>query len=432
MKIGDVLKQSWAIVWRHKILWLFGLFAAEAGGSGISGNFNSGNSFSPSSFNTSSSQTSELGYQITRTLAEWWPVLVAGLVFLILIGIIWWILSVAARGGIVALADDADAGREVHGSHGWSVGFHYWGRVFLQSFVFGLPIFLITLAFIVIIFLVAGGSIAAIASGARTGGSPGMAAGGVLGLLAGVCGFTAVFFVVILAIAIVYAVLVPVSLRYAILHDRPAVQAIGDGWRLVRTQLGKVALTAVTLWGLGIVFGIGLFVVLLIFIVPVVFAALAKVWVAVAFFGVLLIIAAMFAGAIWSAYYSTAWTVAFRAITDPGAIAAEKPGIPVIPPYMPPGPPAAPAAVTAPAPVVAPAPPATPAAPATPDTPAPPAASAPEPAPAPAPEPPPATPEPAAEPAPAAPAPEAAAEPAPATPAAKAPEPPAVPPAPAS
>jgi len=338
MKIGDLLKRSWAIVWRYKILWLFGLFAAEAGGSGFSGgNFNTGNNFSGGNFGGGSRQASEFGYQAGRLLAEWWPVLVGGFVFLMLVGVIWWIVSIAAKGGIIALADDAAAGREVHGSHGWSVGFHNWGRVFLQGLVFGLPVLVITLFFVVIVVVVAGGSIAAIVTGAREGGSGALTAGGVLGLLAGVCGLTAVFLFVILAIAIVYAVLVPVSLRFAILHDRPAVRAIGDGWRLVRAKLGKVALTAVTLWGLGIIFGIGLVVVIVLFVVPMVFAGIAKIWFLVGLIIFALFVAVVLAGSVWSAYYSTVWTLAFRALTD--AEADETTDAPVVPhPPTAPGP----------------------------------------------------------------------------------------------
>jgi hypothetical protein len=336
MKIGDILKRSWTIVWRYKILWLFGLFAAEAGGSGFGGNFNVGNNFGSGNFGGAGRQTSELSGQVARALAEWWPVLVGGFVFLMLVGIIWWIVSIAAKGGIIALADDAAAGREVHGTRGWSVGFHNWGRVFLQGLVFGLPVFIITVFFVAIVILVAGGSIVAIITGARGGGSGALAAGGVFGLLVGVCGLAAVFFLVILAIAIVYAVLVPVSLRFAILHDRPAVKAIGDGWHLVRAKLGKVALTAVTLWGLGILFGLGMVIVILLFVVPMVLAALARIWLMVALIGLLLIAVAALAGSIWSAYYSAVWTLAFRALAGAEADeTADASAAPVVPPYMP-------------------------------------------------------------------------------------------------
>jgi hypothetical protein len=382
MKIGETLKRSWAIVWRYKILWLFGFFAAEAGGGGFSSNFNSGNSFNSNSMGGAGQQASEFGSQAMQWFSQWWPVLVGGFVFLILVGIVFWILSIAARGGIVALADDAAAGRDVRGSRGWSVGFHYWGRVFLQGLVFGLPVFVITLVFVLIVLLIAGGSIAAIVTGARGGGSTGLAAGGIVGLIAGVCGLAAVFFFVVLAIGLVYAVLVPVSLRFAILHDRPAVKAIGDGWHLVRSKLGKVALTAVTLWGLGIAFGIGMFVVILLFIVPVALAAVFKLWFVIALVALVLLAVLIVAGSIWSAFYSTTWTIAFRAITEPEtAEAPGVPGTPVAPPYMPPSASPAPAAgpaVTADAAEPAPPGPAAPPAPA----PAPPAAP-PEPADAP-------------------------------------------------
>lgn len=34
MNYTDILKKAWNIVWKHKILWLFGLLAGSAIGSG--------------------------------------------------------------------------------------------------------------------------------------------------------------------------------------------------------------------------------------------------------------------------------------------------------------------------------------------------------------------------------------------------------------
>lgn len=46
MNFGEILKKSWTIIWKNKILWLFGVLASCAvnrGGGGGSGNFSSGN-----------------------------------------------------------------------------------------------------------------------------------------------------------------------------------------------------------------------------------------------------------------------------------------------------------------------------------------------------------------------------------------------------
>ncbi len=177
IKIGDVLKRAWDIAWRYKILWLFGFFAAEASGGGFNSNFNSSS--------TSNATSRASAAQFLQALERWWPVIVGMIVFFVLVGIAIWIVSVAARGGIVRLTSDADAGLEVRASNGWSTGFSKWGRVFLQQLVFFLPIFLIVLIFVLLFALTLGGSIAGIVAGSRGTGNPGALAGGIVGLVAG-------------------------------------------------------------------------------------------------------------------------------------------------------------------------------------------------------------------------------------------------------
>jgi len=45
MDYGEVLQKAWKIIWKHKILWLFGLLAScgRGGGGGSGGGGSSGN-----------------------------------------------------------------------------------------------------------------------------------------------------------------------------------------------------------------------------------------------------------------------------------------------------------------------------------------------------------------------------------------------------
>ncbi len=341
IQIGDVLKRAWDIAWRYKILWVFGFFAAEAssGGASFNGNFNGGSS--------GSNGLTGLGSNGAAFFERWWPVLVGLVLFLILLGIVMWILSVAARGGIVRLTSDADEGLEVRAGHGWSTGFSKWGRVFLQQIVFFLPVLVIVLFFVSILVLVLGGSIAGIVSGARGGGSAGGAAlaGGILGIVAGACGFFLVMFVVLFAIGLLYLVWIPLSLRYAIIFDRPAVKAIGDGWTLLRSRFRDVALTAVVLWAIGLVYGLVLLVLAFALLLPAVGLAFVRLWPVTVLLVLLFAAVVIVAGSVYNAFYSAAWTIAFRRITGlaPQAAFAVSPaeGPATNPGYLPEPPPAA-------------------------------------------------------------------------------------------
>jgi hypothetical protein len=348
MNIGHVLKRGWQIAWRYKILWLFGLLAAEGGAGGGSG-FNSrgfGNGSTGRTFDPASA-----GRAAGAFLEQWGAVLIGVVVFIVVVSIIVLIFRVAALGGMVRLTDDADADREVRAANGWSTGFQHWGRVFLQLVAFAIPVIVIMIAFVLVAVAVFGGSIVAILAGTR---SVGAVAGGIIGLVAGTCGLILVGAIVFFAIAVLYLILRPLSLRYAILFDRPAIKAIGDAWRLVRAKPSRVLLAAFVLWAVGLGFGIALLIVLAPFGLGVVFAFLARSW-AFAALGIAVVVAiAVAASSVFSAFYSAAWTVAFRQLTDLSPVPAQAMAAPAPASYYTPTPP--PPAPGPAAPAVPPAP----------------------------------------------------------------------------
>jgi hypothetical protein len=359
MHIQEVIKRAWDITWRYKILWLFGLFAAEAAGGG-SANFNSGSSNPANGTNPFSGNMLAGADAFWRTLLGLWPLLVALALLFLVAGIAWWIVSIAARGGLVRMVNDGDEGGEVKAANGWSTGFHYWGRVFLQQLLFGLPILLVVLIIGGLFVLLLGGTLAPLISAASSGSQAGAAvASRILGLVAGGCGLFLIAFVVLFGLGILYVVWVPLSLRFAILYDRPAVKAMGDGWNLLRARLGKVALAGVVIWGLSLVYGIAVGILSLMFVLPVIGFALGRLWFLAGSIGFVWLVLVMAAGAVFSAFYSAYWTIAFRRIMGLGAegiaLTAETgPGVPDAGAgvgYLPDAP--APPAPSSPLPVVA-------------------------------------------------------------------------------
>lgn len=320
MQVGDVIKRAWKITWRYKILWLFGLFAAEAGGGGSfnSGGNNNGFGNLADSGGNSANQMFSTGSVMAQWLQHyWWTLVLVGLFFFVL-GLVWWIVSIAAKGGLVRLVNDADEDEDVRARNGWATGFHYWGRVFLQGLIFALPIIAIVLVFLALFFVLLGGTLGPMIAKGASGAAGAAVATRIIGLVTGSCGLFLVMLVFLMAIGIVYIVWVPLALRFAILYDRPAVAAIGDGWRLLRSQLGKVALAGVTVWGIGLGYGIVVGIGSLVFILPMIGFAIAGLWPVFALMMVPFIVVLMFLSAVFSAFYSAYWTIAFRRIMGLG------------------------------------------------------------------------------------------------------------------
>jgi hypothetical protein len=191
-----ILKKAWATTWRYKILWLFGLFA---GGSGsFSSNYNSGGG---SGGGSGSSGTGSASFdQLWGQLEHWLPLIIVVAVVLFLLGVVFFVLTFAAQGGLVHLVNEAEERRDVRAADGWKVGFRLWGRVFLLDFLVGLPMLLVMIVFIVIF----GASVVSlIAGGANIEKAAGAAAAG-LGIgFGGICCGLVVLFVASMAYSLI-------------------------------------------------------------------------------------------------------------------------------------------------------------------------------------------------------------------------------------
>jgi len=154
-----ILKKSWNVTWRYKILWLFGLFAGAGGGGGtFSYSFPGGSSTSSSS---SGLPTGASAAQFEAFVQRYAVLIVIVALFFVVLGLLLWMVSVAARGGLIHLVNEAEERRDVHAAAGWHAGFSKWWRVFAVGFLADLPV-----GFLVIVMLVvlAIGTVGAIAT----------------------------------------------------------------------------------------------------------------------------------------------------------------------------------------------------------------------------------------------------------------------------
>jgi hypothetical protein len=308
MDYGDIIKRAWRVTWRYKALCILGLFAGASSGGGNGGG---GNSFRSGGSGGTGSTTTQAELAKYWLMAERFVVqnagaIIAAVVVLFVIGFVFWVIGVAARGGLIHLANEAEEGREVRLSHGWSAGFHKWWRLFGVEFLTGLPVLVLVLVFL-------GFSVATFVSATRYGISQGsLAASGGL-ILSYVC-FLIIFTIIAAILGVILGIVGHIALRYVMLADYHSVAAIGQGWRDLWARRGAFVMFLVTI-GTGIAFGIVAAVIFAIFAVPGVVFILQRAYVTGALLMALGILVLMLPSAIYGTFYSSMWTVFFRKMT---------------------------------------------------------------------------------------------------------------------
>lgn len=327
MDYTDVLKRAWRVTWRYKTLWILGLFAGAGSGFGGGG---SGSGARTGAGNTGTATQPDWA-QVQAFFQHYGVLLVLAFLALVLIGLIFMVLSVAARGGLIHEVNEAEEGRPVRAGEGWGVGFSKWWRLFGVGFLAGLPMLIIGL---IILAIVGAGVLAAI----RVGSSANVGATLVGTFIGSAC--------LVIALAIPAAILglilgisAELGLRYVVLEDRRTVEALRQGWRDVWSKRGAFLMYLVQL-GVGLAYGIIVGIVAVILIVPGVLIAVAGAWPVGILMAVGAILLLIVPSAAYSTFYHAAWTIFFRKMTGMEPKLATATGHPVAGGGMVPPPPA--------------------------------------------------------------------------------------------
>jgi len=344
MNYGEIIKKSWKLTWRYKALWVLGLFAGVTGGS-ASGGSNGGGS-SSSNFTDSMSSgdlPSELNPQHwLPALERLLPVIIVTIGGLMIIGFAWWILSIAARGGLIWGVNEIEAGRPFTLGAGWNAGFNRFWRLLGLSVLLTLPVFVLALA-------VLAGAFLPIVLPFLRGGEP--SAGAIVPL----CGTLAIGLPLLIVAGLVLGVMNILGTRFVMLGDSGVFEAAGQGWKSVRHRFKDTALMYLVNLGLNLLAGfvlvIPMIAIVALAVTPAVISGIAGQWAGVAVaaaLGVLALMAISFAyTAVWGTFTSALWTIFFRRMTGmevPVPVEqAPAPAVPPQPDYAPPPPPPVPA-----------------------------------------------------------------------------------------
>lgn len=294
---GEVLTRAWKIIWKHKVLWIFGILASCGRGNGGGNSGSSGNS----GFN-GGSNPDQFSYQMDQ-FGRWlennlW-VIIAAVIILLLISLIFVALGFMGRIALVIGASKADKGAESLGfGELWSKSLPYFWRVFGLSFLIGLAMLAIILPFVLIGVLTAGIGFAC--------------------LLPLIC--------LLIPIAIVLSVIIEQANAAIVLENLGMLDGFKRGWEVTQNNAGPMAIMwlilAVGGGVIGFVIALPLVLAILFFILGGTTEAAYAIWVGVACLCLYLPFLIGLGGAL-TAYVQTAWALTFMRLTAPKQNAAE-------------------------------------------------------------------------------------------------------------
>jgi len=306
MDFGKVLGRAWEITWRWKMLWVLGFLAALGQGGGSSPQYNY--TFSGQDFDRWGYQFGQPAEQLFTGIA----VLAIGLCCLALIVmILLWLVSVIARGGLIAAVQQIEDEGETSFGKAWSAGARKFWTLFGLGFLASLPIILVAIIGIIIF-------------------SIGIAAGVGLMDVGEAAGITSIIFVTVIcggflccglfALVIVLEQIRIYGERAAILEDLGWIDAFKRGWQVLVENIGATLILWLIFFALGIViFGIT-FVIVMGLTVPLLglFATTDPGWSLIGplcLGGAIGMIVYAVIRSIIVAFTSTTWTLAFMELT---------------------------------------------------------------------------------------------------------------------
>ncbi len=330
MDLGNLMRRGWNLTWQNKWMYILGFLAALGGSAGSGSNFNfSGNQ-------TFDAQTTEefeaVVAQMTNFWANYGSLVILGICALFILGIVFWLLSLIGRAGLIHGAAELDAKQPASLREAWSVGVSKLGRMVALYLLFALPfiIFAVLAAVVVALYFVP--IFSAAASGQAPPSDFGMSFAAIpilLGCLACVLGI----------LGLIITFVQPFSVRGLVLRNLGVTESIGHGWRVLRENLGNILILALIFLVIGIVVGlIGVFVAGLLaapFVLPIVLGlvrdtGLTTLNIVLAVLGALVFILVTAAiSSILVAYQSTTFTLAYQEFTGMGTAEKQPEPLPV-------------------------------------------------------------------------------------------------------
>lgn len=231
------IRRGLELTWNNKFLWVLGFLAA----------LGSGASFSNSNYSVNSGDPAAMaGWMTPERMAALTTGLVAFGCIAFIVGILLWLVSLSARGGLIGAVAQLERGAAKPSFGGaFRMGWRRIGRLVGMTIVlYIVPVIL----FIILMFgfVAVAGGLAFIASGTE---DPGAA-------LAGAGGLALVFMCLLcllIPLAIVLSLIYAFAFRGIMLRDLGVMDSIRHGWQVVRKNLGQILLLGLAFFLIGII-----------------------------------------------------------------------------------------------------------------------------------------------------------------------------------
>ncbi len=296
MNYGEVLGRAWNIIWEHKYLILLGVLVAlgsggGSGGTSASGNVNFDNGFREPPRMPEMPRMPELPAIGGLAIG----VVVLMVIALVVVGLLFWALSTIARGGLIAGANAADEGRRLGFGGAWNAGWKKGWRLLGIGIIPGIPGLLLGLV--------------GVAVGAAAGGFAYLAGERMAGLpFAGVGLVLVGLACILLPLTLILGLLRTFANRACMLEDLGVIGSYRRGLEVLMENLGPAIVLFLIQIGIGIAIAVvglvpGLLLALCCLLWPLLLAVEGGI----------------------AAYFSTVWTLAWRAWTD--AASFSEPGV---------------------------------------------------------------------------------------------------------
>ena len=255
MDFGQLFNRSWKIVWQNKFLFILGFLAALGAGSSSGSSGNTNFDF-PSS---SGSASDPLPFDFMNEVSSFWAQysgLIIGLgCFLFILGIVFWLIRLAAQGGLIEAVDRIDAGEEMSFGSAFSAGVGRIGSLVGLNLLINAPLTISGLVF-------GGIGIATFASIFQNEGAISDATGGLIGTFAICAGLLACL---LIPLSIIITFVQPFAQRGLMIKQLGVVDSIKHGWLVLRENLSDILLLGFAFLFIGFLFGIATLFVMIPF-----------------------------------------------------------------------------------------------------------------------------------------------------------------------
>lgn len=293
---GEILTRAWQIVWKNKVLWIFGILAscARSGGGGSSGSSNSGYRTGSGNSPFSNNQFEQFGEQAKQFIENNLWIIIAVTVAIILFSLLAYFLGMMGRIGLIKGVSQAEKGAGLSFGEIWSESMPFFWRIFGLNFLFGLAFFVLIVPMVIIGLVTAGV--------------------GFLCFLPLIC--------ILIPLGWVLSIVIEQAQTAIVLEDLNILDGFKRGWQVAKANIGPMIIMALILAVGGGIVGVIVALPIIIAVIPLVIGAaamkemLTPVYIALACCAVYLPIL-IFLNGVLTAYIQSVWTLTYLRLTQP-------------------------------------------------------------------------------------------------------------------